>query len=87
MIVMIRKDIGLFQEVADRHNVLLEISPMLIKIFEDGQRRFGYREWSPNIIKRLEETCGVDILAPGFPAEMIDNEVEEIGYEIITKSQ
>jgi len=83
---LVLKDIGLFQEVADRHNVPLEISPMLIKIFEDGQRRFGPREWSPNIIKRLEEACGVDILAPGFPAEMIDDEAEETGYEIIPKS-
>ena len=46
----------------------------------------GSREWSPNIIKRLEEACGVDILAPGFPAEMSDDEVEEAGYEIIPKA-
>ena len=83
---LVVKDIGLFQEVTDRHNVSVEISPMLIKIFEDGQRRFGPREWSPNIIKRLEEVCGVDILAPGFSAEMIDDEAEETGYEIITKT-
>ena len=83
---LVLKDIGLFQEVADRHSVPLEISPMLIKIFKDGQRRFGSREWSPNIIKRLEEACGVDILAPGFPAEMSDDEVEEAGYEIIPKA-
>ena len=83
---LVLKDIGLFQEVADRHDVPLEILPMLIKIFEDGQNRFGSREWSPNIIKRLEEACGVDILAPGFPAEMIDDEAEETGHEIIPKS-
>ena len=82
---LVLKDIGLFQEVADRHNVPLEISPTLIKIFKDGQRRFGSREWSPNIIKRLEKACGVDILAPGFPAKMIAAEAEETGYEIIPK--
>ena len=80
---LVRKDIGLFQEVADRHDVPLEISPILGKIFEDGEKRFGPREWSPNIIKRLEEACGVDVLASGFPAEMIDKEPEEAGYEII----
>ena len=37
------------------------------------------------IIKRLEKACGVDILAPGFPAKMIDDEAEETGYEIIPK--
>jgi 3-hydroxyisobutyrate dehydrogenase len=83
---LVLKDVSLFQEVADRHNVPLEISPMLIKIFEDGQTRFGPREWSPNIIRRLEEACGVDILANGFPAEMLDDEPEEAGFEIIPKS-
>ena len=83
---LVLKDVSLFQEVADRHNVPLEISPMLIKIFEDGQTRFGPREWSPNIIRRLEEACGVDILADGFPAEMVDDEPEEAGFEIIPKS-
>ena len=48
--------------------------------------RFGPREWSPNIIKRLEEACNTQILATGFPAEMTDVETEEQGYEVIPKS-
>ena len=53
---LVLKDIGLFQEVADRHNVPLEISPMLIKIFKDGQRRFGLvngHQILSNVLKRL----------------------------------
>ncbi|MDW3176986.1 MAG: NAD(P)-dependent oxidoreductase [Acidimicrobiia bacterium] len=80
---LVKKDIGLFQAVADRHDVPLEISPLLIDIFDDGIERFGEREWSPNIIKRLEEATGLSILAPGFPAEMVDDEPEEAGYEVI----
>ena len=80
---LVAKDIGLFQKVADRADVPLEISPLLIGIFEDGIARYGAREWSPNIVRRLEEACGVDVLAPGFPAEMADDEPEEPGYEII----
>jgi len=83
---LVLKDIGLFQSIAEQHNVPLEVSPLLIKIFEDGQNRFGPREWSPNIIKRLEEACNTEILAPGFPAEMTDDEPEEPGYEVIPKS-
>ena len=79
---LVLKDIGLFQALADAHNVPLDISPQLIRIFEDGQTRYGAREWSPNIIKRLEEACGTTILAPGFPAEMVDDEPEAVGYEI-----
>jgi 3-hydroxyisobutyrate dehydrogenase len=84
---LVIKDVSLFQEVADRAGVPLEISPKLIEIFKDGQERYGPREWSPNIIKRLEEACNVDILAPGFPAEMVDDEPEEPGYEVIPKGR
>ena len=76
------KDIGLFQAVADRENVPLDLSPLLIEVFQDGINRFGSRELSPNIIKRLEEVTGLDITAPGFPEEMIDHEPEEPGYEV-----
>jgi len=82
---LVVKDISLFQAVADRAGVPLEISPKLIEIFKDGERRYGSREWSPNIIKRLEEACGADILAPGFPAEMVDDEPEVPGAEVIPK--
>ena len=82
---LVSKDIGLFQAVANRANVPLEISPILIDIFKDGQNRYGDREHSPNIIRRLEEACGVIINAPGFPSEMIDDELEEPGYEVKSK--
>ncbi|MCU9848216.1 NAD(P)-dependent oxidoreductase [Defluviimonas sp. WL0024] len=80
---LVKKDIGLFQEVADRAKVPLEVSPVLIDIFNDGIARYGDREYSPNIIKRLEEATGLDIRAPGFPPEMLDDEPEEPGYEVI----
>ena len=79
---LVAKDIGLFQEVADRAGVPLELSPLLIGIFADGIARFGPRELSPNIIRRLEETTGLDIRAPGFPAEMTDDEPEAPGVEV-----
>jgi 3-hydroxyisobutyrate dehydrogenase len=80
---LVAKDIGLFQAVADRAQIPLELNPLLISIFQDGIKRYGPRELSPNIIKRLEETTGLDIRAPGFPAEMVDDEPEETGYEVI----
>ena len=82
---LVVKDIGLFDDVATRHGVPLEVSPLLRRIFEDGQARYGPREWSPNIIRRLEEPTGLEIRAPGFPAEMLDDEPEEPGYEVIPR--
>ena len=84
---LVCKDIGLFNEVANRGNLELELAPLLEKIFQEGQDRYGPRELSPNIIKRLEEAAGVDVLAPGFPPEMADDEPEETGYEIKVKGR
>jgi len=83
---LVCKDIGLFNEVAERGHLQLELAPIMERIFKDGQKRFGSRELSPNIIKRLEEAAGVEILAPGFPSEMLDDEPEEPGYEVKVKA-
>ena len=80
---LVIKDISLFQELADRAGVPLEISPLMIEMFKDGASRYGDREWSPNIIRRLEEATGLDISAPGFPDEMVDDEPEEAGHEVV----
>lgn len=80
---LVVKDITLFQQVADRAGVPLEINPVMIDIFTDGVERYGGREWSPNIIKRLEEATGLEIRAPGFPAEMVDDEPEAAGFEVV----
>ncbi len=80
---LVLKDIGLFQKIADSAGVPLEISPLMIDIFRDGITRYGARAQSDDIIRRLEEATGLDIRAPGFPAEMIDDEPEEPGYEVV----
>ena len=80
---LVAKDIGLFQEVANRAGVPLELNPLLINIFQDGIEKFGARELSPNIIKRLELATGLNVTAPGFPEEMEDDEPEEPGEEVI----
>lgn len=82
---LVLKDIGLFQQIAERHGVPLEISPLLIRIFKDGQARYGARANSDDIIRRLEEATGADVRAPGFPAEMVDDEPEAPGYEVIPR--
>lgn len=79
---LVVKDVGLFDKLASINNVPVEISPLVLNIFKDGQDRYGPREFSPNIIKRLEEVCDIQILGTGFPAEMTDDEPEEPGYEV-----
>ncbi len=80
---LVKKDIGLFQDVADRAGVPLELNPLMISMFDDGIARYGERELSPNIIRRLEDATGLSVLAPGFPSEMVDDEPEVPGYEVV----
>jgi 3-hydroxyisobutyrate dehydrogenase len=79
---LVIKDVGLFDRLAREHGIPLEISPLVLEIFRDGQARYGPREHSPNIIRRLEEACDIKVLGEGFPAEIVDDEPEAQGYEV-----
>jgi len=85
--VLVSKDVGIFNELAKRKGLDLEIAPLIVDIFKDGEKRYGPREFSPNIIKRLEERANVEVLGKGFPPEIIDNEPEETGYEVVIKGR
>ena len=84
---LVSKDVGIFNELAQRKGLDLEIAPLIVDIFKDGEKRYGSRELSPNIIKRLEEAADVVVLGRGFPPEMIDDEPEESGYEVVIKDR
>ena len=79
---LVLKDIGLFQKIADDLGVPLELSPQIMSIMQDGQARFGTRAQSDRIIERLEQATGLSVLADGFPEALVDDEPEEIGYEV-----
>ena len=82
---LIQKDIGLFQAIADQNDVPLELSPLMIEMMKDGQKRYGERAQSDRMIERLEDVTGLSVSAPGFPTELIDDEPEERGYEVVPK--
>ena len=63
-------------------NAPLEISPQIVEIFKDGQKKYGSRAWSSMVVKRLEDKFGLKFRASGFPDELVDSEPEEKGYEI-----
>lgn len=79
---LVLKDIGLFDRLAKDRGVNLALSPLLVQIFNDAVEAYGPRELSPNIVRRYEDSTGLSIRAPGFPAEMLDDEPEEAGYEV-----
>jgi len=79
---LVLKDTGLFDDLAKKLGAPLEISPKVVEIFKDGQKKYGSRAWSSMIVKRMEDINDIDFRAKGFPDELIDNEPEEKGYEI-----
>jgi len=79
---LVLKDTGLFDSLAKKLGTPLEISPQIVKIFKDGQKKYGSRAWSSMIVKRMEDLNNINFRAKGFPEELTDNEPEEKGYEI-----
>ena len=79
---LVLKDTGLFDELAKKLNATLEISPKIVDIFKDGQKKYGSRAWSSMIVKRMEDINQINFRAEGFPEELVDNEPEKRGHEI-----
>ena len=79
---LIEKGMNLFNKLSKKLNTPLEISPFVLNIFKDAQKKYGSRAWSSMVVKRLEDKFGLDFRASGFPEELKDNEKEENGYEI-----
>ena len=79
---LVLKDTGLFDKLAKKLNAPMEISPKIVEIFKDGQKKYGSRAWSSMIVKRMEDLNNIDFRAEGFPDELVDNEPEIKGFEI-----
>lgn len=82
---LVGKDIGLFDEIAQEHGVPVELSPLIVRLFQEARASYGDREFSPNIIRRFEEPLGLKVLGSGFPDQMVDDEPEEPGYEVVPR--
>lgn len=84
---LVVKDIGLFDQLARDNEVALDFSPLLVSVFKEAMKEFGPRELSPNIIRRYEEPCGIKVLGNQFPEEMLDDEPEQPGAEVVVEGR
>lgn len=80
---LVLKDIGLFLGLARKYGVPTEVGDTVTDMFRDTQSRYGPRALSPRVIQRLEDDCGIQVRAPGFPPQLIDQEPEEPGHEVV----
>jgi len=81
------KDLALFDELGKKHEIPLELSPVAVGIIRDGLERYGPRAWSSMVVKRLEDDCGTDLRAPGFPEFLVDEEPEGEGAELVVENR
>lgn len=79
------KDLGLFQSLAEQHQIPLELSPLAVDIVADALNRYGPRAWSTQVVKRLEDDCDIELRAPGFPETLTDGESEGAGREVLPR--
>tara|TARA_A100001037_G_scaffold229963_1_gene208121 strand:+ start:1077 stop:2018 length:942 start_codon:yes stop_codon:yes gene_type:complete len=79
---LVKKDMSLFDQLSKKFKTPLEISPFILDIFKDAEKKYGSRAWSSMVVKRLEDKFKINFRSPGFPNELVDSEKEEKGYEI-----
>ena len=79
---LVEKDVGLFESLAEKLDIDLEISPLVLSIIKDAKEKYGSRAWSSMVVKRLEDKYKTDFRTPGFPEELVDDEKKVKGYEI-----
>ena len=64
---LVQKDMNLFNQLSKKLNTPLEISPFVLEIFKDAQKKYGSRAWSSMVVKRLEDICKINFRASGYP--------------------
>ena len=79
---LVCKDVGLFDQLTNNLNIPAEISPLMVKIFNQGRKKYGDRALSTSIVKLLEEKCNTDLRTEGFPSQLLDKEPRKKGIEI-----
>ena len=79
---LVCKDVGLFDQLANMLNIPADISPLLVKIFNEGRKKYGDRAFSTRIVKLLEEKSNTDLRTEGFPSQLLDKEPRKKGIEI-----
>ena len=79
---LVCKDVGLFDQLTNNLNIPVEVSPLMVKIFNEGRKKYGDRALSTSIVKLLEEKCNTDLRTEGFPSRLLDKEPRKKGIEI-----
>jgi 3-hydroxyisobutyrate dehydrogenase len=65
------KDLGLVNDIAKELNVPLELGSMTQQIFRRARGLYGSEAQSPEVVRMIEQACGLELRAPGYPTELV----------------
>ena len=68
------KDLGLVNGIAEKLGVPLELGSMTQQIFMRARGLYGGNAQSPEVARMIEAACGLELRAPGYPAELLADE-------------
>ena len=64
------KDLGFAMKFGRDFGVPLDLAALTTQTFIRAREAYGGGAWSTQVVKLLEDALGVDLRAPGFPAEL-----------------
>ena len=79
---LVCKDLNLFNQLTKKFKIPSKISPLILKLFNEGIKKFGNRDWSTKIVKLLEEQSNIDLKTRGFPLKLKDDKPRKKGIEV-----
>ena len=65
------KDLGLVNGIAEQLGVPLELGSHTQQIFRRARGLFGSEAQSPEVVRMIEQACGLELRAPGYPTELV----------------
>jgi len=67
---LVLKDLGFIDDMSREYNVPVELANLVRQTYIRGKAQYGGDAESPMIVKLLEDACGTDLRADGFPAHL-----------------
>ena len=65
------KDLGLVNNIAEKLGVPLELGAITQQIFRRARGLYGSQAQSPEVVRMLEQACGLELRADGYPTELV----------------
>ena len=66
------KDLGLMMDLGKDYGVPLKFAGLMDQMFIEAKEKYGASEWTPHVVKLMEENTHTELRAPGFPDRMMD---------------